>query len=239
MRKTLIAASVLALVAGSASAATVSYNTTSGNTGLTSVSAAGSPYQVLFKQFNTTLGTLTGIDISIGGNTVTKASFTNTGGVTGTINSASLDTTVTFQRADASIASNAFLGGLDVTFFLATGFPPAGDSVGAGATRFYPGPTGADTTSQSGPFTDTLGSGAFGDYEGTGTVAWDLFISGLLNTSKSTNTTWSEALDATYSLDPTITYTYTAVAAVPVPTALPLLATAFGALGLLRLRRKA
>ncbi|MFT7041132.1 MAG: hypothetical protein ACJAW4_003865, partial [Paracoccaceae bacterium] len=26
------------------------------------------------------MGTLTGIDISIGGNTVTKASFTNTGG---------------------------------------------------------------------------------------------------------------------------------------------------------------
>jgi hypothetical protein len=66
-------------------------------------------------------------------------------------------------------------------------------------------------------------------------LGYTLFASGGATTS---GTSVENIFSATSNLKVEVTYSYE-VAAIPVPAALPLLATAFGALGLLRLRRKA
>jgi hypothetical protein len=210
MRKTLMAASVLALLAGSASAATVSY------TGTTGVSGAGST--MTLQQFDSSLGTLTGIAIEW------ASTFNGTFRVVE-------DT----QSGTASAVNNFVSGSI---FTTSTPAGAAGPSLNSMAGVAF-STTVAPTYNQlfAGGQLDSQSFGSLASFVGLGTVGYGFF-----GTASATATVSDGLLSGIvghqYLVNAEITYTYT-TAAVPVPAALPLLAAAFGALGLMRLRRKA
>jgi hypothetical protein len=214
MRKTLIAASVLALVAGSASAATVSYSDTTGTVG-----GLGT---LSLQQFDTLGGTrvLTGIKI--------EWSAAQAGTFKVVEDSAS---------GTVSAAAN-FISGSIQTFVSPAGAagPSLNQLFGTAVSAVAVSPT--YNQAFDGTSTDTQNFGPVASFVGGGTVGYTLFGSALA-TATISNGLLSGIGDYLMNVDAEITYTYDEISAVPVPAALPLLATAFGVLGLMRLRRKA
>lgn len=215
MRKTLMAASVLALVAGSASAATVSY---SGSTGI--VTNFGS---LSLTQFDSSLGTLTGIKVDW--DSEFDARFV--------VGLESASSSGTASAADGFVVST-----------IANVFSPAGTSVPnlsstAGTAFSVSVPPAPYQQVVNGTDTGMASYGPLASFIGGGTVSYG-FSGSASDTSTVSNGLLRGVQDYEYIVNATVTYTYsTPTSAVPVPAALPLLAAAFGALGVMRLRRKA
>ncbi len=212
MRKTLMAASVLALVAGSASAATVSY---SGSTGV--VSTLGT---VTLQQFDSSLGTLTGIQIDWdSGFSARFVAAQETPSSAGTV-----------SGADGFVVSTI----INISSPAGTSVPNLSSTAGSAFAASVP-PTYQQIV--SGGDSDVRNYGPLASFIGVGTVSYNFFGSSS-DTSSASNGILRGVQDYLYIVNADVTYTYSP-STVPVPAALPLLATAFGALGVMRLRRKA
>ena len=83
----------------------------------------------------------------------------------------------------------------------------------------------------------TSSDAEFASFIGTGTVGYT--FDGIQYGYSNQQGAATADPDLAAAISVTVTYTYDEVADVPVPAALPLLASAFGVLGLIRLRRKA
>ncbi|MFT7391066.1 MAG: hypothetical protein ACI9ZH_001294 [Paracoccaceae bacterium] len=224
MRNTLMAASVLALIAGSASAATMSYSVTDS---LSSTTLNFVNQNLSVAAFDTGLGTLTGVQISVlGSSTLNYSSFCSGG-------PCSLSAVVFPGFGSVGPLISATLNLTGPTSFALTVAPSSNLTTYSGAA------TGTTNTQNSLTGTDS-GSAADTDlsaYTAGGLVAF--LLDGNVGLITKLGGSQSQTSTGDAALDLTVTYTYEEVAAIPVPAALPLLATAFGALGLLRLRRKA
>lgn len=224
MRNVLVAASVLALIAGSASAATVIYtsSTPSPNTvsPITGQLLSFSALALTLPQFDATIGTLTMVTLNWTGSISGTATVTK-GPRAGRVFSASV---------------SAFLEGTGPSS-LSMDVTPTDDLI-TSATVFAANEVKSYTVAA----TDTLeqmftsADGEFAAFLGTGDVSY-LFDG--FNFSGSSQQGNAAVSSSTFgSMDVVVTYTYDTTV-IPVPAALPLLASAFGVLGLMRLRRKA
>lgn len=214
MRKTLMAASVLALMAGSASAASITYAPVT-----TGIVGAGGDLE--FSDFDSALGTLTGISIAW------TSAFTAEFEVIAALNPGDASGADDFAKNNVTMSgptSGVPLGGFAGTAFDVSILHLASytqDLVGSSSATETLGPLAA--------FIDT-GDGLV-HYSTAGTLS---------DTTTVESGLFRGVNDYLYEVTATVTYTYsTPTSDVPVPAALPLLATAFGALGLMRLRRKA
>lgn len=224
MRNVLVAASVLALIAGSASAATVSYtsSTPSPNTvsPITGQSLTFSALSLTLPQFDATIGTLTMVTLDWTGSLSGSATVTK-GNSAGLIFSAS---------------TSAFLSGTGPSS-LAMSLAPTDDLI-TGPEFFAANQAKGYTVAATDTLTEmfTSADGEFAAFLGTGDVSY-LFDG--FEFSGSQQQGGAAVLPSTFgSMDVVVTYTYDTTV-IPVPAALPLLASAFGVLGLMRLRRKA
>jgi hypothetical protein len=224
MRNVLVAASVLALIAGSASAATVTYtsSTPAPNT-VSPINAQSLAFNVLaltLPQFDATIGMLTTVTLNWTGSLSGTATVTK-GNSAGLIFSAS---------------TSAFLSGTGPSS-LAMSLSPTDDLITS--PEFF---AANQFKSYDVDATDTLteiftsADGEFAAFLGTGDVSY-LFDG--FDFSGSSQQGGAAVSPSTFgSVDVVVTYTYDTTV-IPVPAALPLLASAFGVLGLMRLRRKA
>ena len=232
MRKTLIAASVLALVAGSASAATVSYTESA------SLPSTINPISTTLNvaAFNAALGVLSGVSVKLTGGTLADLTLDCLKGFSCTFTTANSGSTIDVTGSGLVSTVNLSPTGspiVPLTITDATLGTTTSDMFGGtanGNRLSFIGLTGSDA--------ETVTILDFTDYDGIGEVSVAFDIAGTNQTLIGATGPQSSSGLAESALDIEITYTYT-TADVPVPAALPLLATAFGALGLLRLRRKA
>lgn len=225
MRNVLVAASVLALIAGSASAATVSYtsSTPSPNTvsPITAQSLAFSALSLTLPQFDATIGTLTMVTLNWTGSISGTATVTK-GPSAGRVFSASV---------------SAFLEGVGPSS-LSMHVMPTDDLI-TSPTVFAANELKSYTVAATDTFEQMFSSGdtEFAEFLGTGDVSY-LFDGFDFSGSAQTGTAATDR-DILGGMGVVVTYTYDAITPIPVPAALPLLASAFGVLGLMRLRRKA
>lgn len=235
--RTCLGASVLALglaAAGNAGAATISYTSyypgiptqtsqiaTDWNTGV---------QNIVLPKFNTGLGTLTSISITLFADANSSGNVTNN-------NSGSVVVNQWIASLEVDLLQPGFSGPYTpVGIFgqtLATAYPQlisvTPQVLIAGASVGY------SVTNQSASAAYTVPSASFATYEGTGTVLMPLFT----DTQTTTNTTGGNLTltqTTTAYAEGTITYTYTA-APVPEPVSMALLATGLLGLGLVRRRR--
>ena len=224
MRNVLVAASVLALIAGSASAATVSYtsSTPAPNTvsPITGQSLAFSALALTLPQFDATIGTLTMVTLNWTGSISGTATVTK-GPSAGRVFSASV---------------SAFLEGTGPSSLSMN--VTATDDLITSATLFAANEVKSYTVAATDTLEQMFSSGdtEFAEFLGTGDVAY--LFEGFDFSSNSSQGTAATDPDILGGMDVVVTYTYDTTV-IPVPAALPLLASAFGVLGLMRLRRKA
>ena len=215
---TLALAAGLGFVATAGAAATVSF----------SDSIASQPTAwnetLSISQFDTGLGNLTGVTITL------------TGSVTGDANAESLDggpAIIVLELSSMISASTASLGNLASvlplasTTFMATAYDGTIDfAPGSGVTNS--GLTAVDSTSA------TLTGGDMAEFIGSGMVDIELAATGAANASGAGNLITQFSNFASATLD--VTYTYDEIAAVPLPASGVLLLAALG--GIAGARRK-
>lgn len=232
MRNTLMAASALALLAGAANAASMSY-TESATLGLTT-----NPLSTTLSvaAFNASLGTLTGVSVLFEGSTVASLNLACLSGFS-----------CTWTTADSG--SSLSISGPDISSIISL-TPTGSPSVPLTINDSTPGTTtasifgGTDNANQlsftglTGSDSDTASPVDFAAYDGVGETTVDFNVAGSNTTLVGATGPQQSSGQAASDLTITITYTYDSVSDVPVPAALPLMASAFGILGLARLRRK-
>lgn len=221
MRNTLIAASALALLAGGANAAVLSYSYTA-SVGGTDISGAtsGSFYTLSLEDFDSTLGDLIGIEIVFSGDWSAEyraVADTSTGTASASANF--VDVTIQNPLANVTPTVPTMISEDGTAFSQFVDF-------GAPYNQFV-----------DGTFGTTLNPVNFGDYTDVTGGFLNYFFSGSANrTDNLDNGLLSGVQDFLYDIDATVTYTYR-VSDVPAPAALPLLAAAFGVMGFVRARR--
>ena len=188
--------------------------------------------------FNSTLGTLTGVSVMLTGGTLADLTLDCLQGLT-----------CTFTTADSGSKIDVTGPGLATTVNLS---PVGSPTVPLTISDATPGVTVSDMfggtgngnrlsfTGLTGSDTETVVVTDFSAYDGIGEVSVAFGLTGTNQTLIGATGPQASSGQAQSTLDIEVTYTYTTPPSdVPVPAALPLLAAAFGALGVMRLRRKA
>lgn len=216
----------LLMTAAEVKAAFVTYGPTLFDNGgaLYSSGASGSFY---FPQFDSSLGTLTSVDLTVTGN-----SF---GGTNGLHNYSGFSGT-----ASVSIGSNITVTGPSSLVVLTA---PSQNTSGSVTALTNPGPfdfTGPDSIYIAGTSsTDTKSAtlyGSFTPYEGLGNVTFN-FASAVNSTSSaSVSPALTESTPTQFEFEPTVTYNY--ITAIPEPASLGSLACLVGSGMFLRVRRR-
>lgn len=207
-------------IAGSVSAATVSYQDT---LALTTTNFTDTPLSV--RQFDSSLGTLNNV------------MFSMTGSILGTGKSESLDTAATNLTLNlgATVSASTALVDLGVTLpsinetFLASYFDGNIDFGGTSGVS-YNDQTASDFISFS------LASGQFAEFIGMDFVNIFISANGNSEVTGAGNIVSQFSTQAGASIE--VVYDYTAVSVVPLPASLPLMLAGLGTLAFMR-RRKA
>lgn len=215
----ILAAAALTLVAGSASAASISYSANVPET------ATNWTDTLALQQFDASLGTLT------------SATLTLSGTVTGVAKAESLDTSASQITLDLSALIEASVFGQAT---VAVDVNPADqfvfDAAAFDGTIDFGGTSGINLDTLTDTDTDftTYTGSELANFIGLGTFDVDLVASGLSVATGAGNLITQFNTNALAEV--TIEYVYE-TAAVPLPAALPLFATALGGLAVARRRR--
>jgi hypothetical protein len=218
MRSNLAAAAIGGIVLLSAGAASASVITSS-----SSLSLAMAPFSESFTlaQFDPSLGTLTGVELSVGANSLANVEVYNPGSTTGNFTNAYATLVVTTTTAGSYMVTETL-----------TAIQPSG-SVAPGSFSGYSGLTATDSGSIDIP------ASAWSLYEGTGTVS-PTFVSqsnGQFGGTTADHLFFGGSAEAGGTA--TITYTYDPTpTAVSEPRSLALLGTGLLALGIVVKRRR-
>lgn len=219
MRTLALTAAAATMFAGAASAATISF-TVPFNIPIASVPGGGS---INLPAFNGNLGTLLSATFDITGTVGTSGTFTNTS-ASGTANVTLVQTAFIAATGPATLSLNAFAS------------PADSDGpfvIGPGGIQPY---SVSYSTSNSGPITDLAGVTT----AGPGTFSVTYFLSSSVAPTGSGASNGALTFASSGSFVGEMSYTYEAPDnVIPLPAALPLLATAIGVIGVARLRRKA
>ncbi|MGG7566593.1 choice-of-anchor E domain-containing protein [Rhodovulum sp. DZ06] len=206
-------------MAGAANAASISY--TASTDGAAIVGSTGGGF-IQLPDFDSVLGTLTGITIEFTGSWSDEyraVADTAAGDASAADDFATATIANTFTTPGVSFADITDDAGLAFDVFVDFGAPYG--QVVSGALSS----------------TENVLAAFFGGFTDVGTVTFG-FDGDADQSSSADSGVLTGLVDFAYDLDATITYTYTAPPSdVPVPAALPLLAAAFGVMGLVRARR--
>ena len=220
MRNTLIAASALALLAGSANAASVSYTASVDGTAIVGSTSTGT---IELPDFDGSLGTLVGVTLTLFGSWSDRFA-------------------AVAETAEGDVSASDDFVTVTISNLFAIPGPTVADVTGTAGSAFSEsvtfGPSGGYSQDVAGllgagPISITPVAPYIGD--GTGTVSW-FFDGSAVQSSTADTGVLTGLVDFSYDLDATITYDYLPET-IPVPAALPLLAAAFGVMGFVRARR--
>ena len=194
----------------------------------TAAPGASSSESLSFAQFNTALGTLTGVAIQLEGNADSVLTFINNSPSTIAFTNGSSSTSLQLSAAGLATQTSPALSANT-----ASGTMNAGGSYPTFAYTYFPGSSSAVNLSGA------VASGSLLGYEGVGTTS----VSAAFNTASSSATFTAPGGEyfagvgggGQASGDVIVTYTYTPV---PLPAALPLMLSGLAGLGAMTRRRK-